>query len=152
MSSRVNLVLSKKVAEYASPGTPGMLLTIDSEGYPHTAFTWIVATSLVQLRFGADQGSTTLANIERSSLASVQIIIDEGQPFLIKGRVTTLSPRIKSAPFEMALMEMEIIEVRDQSWIGVSVRALDYEWAPKEREKMIEVEQAVYAELREWGG
>lgn len=90
-----------------------MLLTIDSEGYPHTAFTWIVATSLQQLRFGADQGSTTLANIERSSLASVQIILDEGQPYLIKGRVTTLSPLIKSAPFEMALMEMEITEVRD---------------------------------------
>ena len=129
-----------------------MLLTIDSEGYPHTAFTWIVATSLQQLRFGADQGSTTLANIGRSSLASVQIILDEGQPYLIKGGVTTLSPRIKSAPFEMALMEMEITEVRDQSWIGVSVRAFDYEWAPKEREKMIEVEQAVYAEMREWVG
>ena len=152
MFSRVKPTLSRKVAEYASPGSPGMLLTIDSEGYPHTAFTWIVATSHQQLRFGADQGSTTLANIERSSLASVQIILDEGQPYLIKGRVTTLSPRIKSAPFEMALMEMEITEVRDQSWIGVSVRALDYEWAPKEREKMIEVEQAVYAEMREWGG
>lgn len=152
MSSRVKRALSRRVAEYAARGAPGMLLTIDGEGYPHTAFTWLVATSQEQLRFGADQGGTTISNIERSGVASVQIIIEEGQPYLIKGKVAMVSPVIKSAPFEMALMELEILEVRDQSWIGVSVRALDYEWAPKEREEMLEVEQAVYAELREWGG
>jgi len=152
MSSRVKPTLSRRVAEYAALGAPGMLLTIDGEGYAHTAFTWLVATSQEQLRFGADQGSTTIANINRSGMASVQIIIEEGQPYLIKGTVVMLSPVIRSAPFEMALMQLEIVEVRDQSWIGVSVRALDYEWAPKERQNMLQVEQAVYAELREWSG
>lgn len=126
-----------------------MLLTIDDGGFPHSSFTWVVAISPEQLRFGADHAGTTLANIERSGLASVQIIVDEGQPYLIKGNVTMASLLIHSAPFEVALMEMEILEVRDQSWIGVSVRPFGYEWAPEEREKMLEVEQAIYAEMRE---
>ena len=149
MSSRVKPTLSQKVTEYAFLGTHGLLLTIDDAGFPHSSFTWVVATSPDRLLFGADHGGTTLANIERSGLASVQIIIDEGQPYLIKGNVTTVSSLIQSAPFELALLEMEILEVRDQSWIGVSVRPFDYEWAPEEREKMLEVEQAVYAEMRE---
>ncbi|MFQ5922494.1 MAG: hypothetical protein ACE5M4_06585 [Anaerolineales bacterium] len=149
MTSRVEPTLSHTVTEYASLGIPGLLLTIDSEGFPHSSFTWVVATSPDRLRFGADHGGTTLANIERSGIASVQIITDEGQPYLIKGSVIMASSLIQSAPFKVALMEMEILEVRDQSWIGVSVRPFDYDWAPEEREKMLEVEQAVYAEMRE---
>ncbi len=126
-----------------------MLLTIDDEGFPHSSFTWVVAISPERLRFGADHGGATLANLERSGLASVQIIVDEGQPYLIKGSVTMASLLIQSAPFEVALMEMEILEVRDQSWIGVSVRPFDYEWAPEKRAKMLEVERAIYAEMRE---
>jgi hypothetical protein len=152
LSSRVKPTLSRKVTEYALLGTHGLLLTIDEGGFPHSSFTWVVATSPDRLRFGADQGGMTLANIERAGLASVQIIIDEGQPYLIKGNVTMASSLIQSAPFKVALMEMEILEVRDQSWIGVSVRPFDYDWAPEEREKMLEVEQAVYAEMREWSG
>ncbi|GMR10322.1 MAG: hypothetical protein BMS9Abin28_1143 [Anaerolineae bacterium] len=152
MSSRLNPTLSRKVTEYAFLGIPGLLLTIDDEGFPHSSFTWVVATSPDRLRFGADHGGMTLANIKRAGLASVQIIVDEGQPYLIKGNVTMASLLIQSAPFEVALMEMEILEVRDQSWIGVSVRPFDYDWAPEEREKMLEVEQAVYAEMREWSG
>ncbi|MFV1858277.1 MAG: hypothetical protein ACC647_02890 [Anaerolineales bacterium] len=149
MSSRVRPTLSHKVTEYAALGTPGLLLTIDDGGFPHSSFTWVVAISPEHLRFGADHEGTTLANIERSGLASVQIIVDEGQPYLIKGNVTMASLLIHSAPFEVALMEMEILEVRDQSWIGVSVRPFDYEWAPEKREKMLEVERAIYAEMRE---
>ncbi len=152
MPPRVNPTLSKKVAEYTLRGVPGMVLTVDSEGFPHSSFTWIVATSLDQLRFAADHGGTTLANIERSGIASVQITLDEGQPYLIKGNVAMASLIIQSAPFKVALMEMEILEVRDQSWSGVNVRPLTYEWAPEEHEKMLEVEQEIYAEMRDWRG
>ena len=152
MSSRVKPTLSRKVTEYALFGTPGLLLTIDDEGFPHSSFTWVVATAPDRLRFGADHGGTTLANIERSGIASVQIITDEGQPYLIKGNVKMASSLIQSAPFKVALMEMEILEARDQSWIGVSVRPFVYDWAPEEREKMLEVEQAIYDEMREWSG
>ncbi len=63
-----------------------------------------------------------------------------------------LKDSIDSAPFPMALIEMEILEVLDQSWIGVSVNSMGYEWAPDERDEMDEVVQDVYLEMREWQG
>lgn len=152
MLPRVKPTLSRKVAEYALLGTPGSVLTVDGEGFPHSSFTWVVATEVNQLRFAADREGTTLANIERTGVASVQITLDEGQPYLAKGNVAMVSSLIQAAPFEVALIEMKILEVRDQSWIGVNVRPLKYEWAPEEHEKMLEVEQAIYAEMRDWRG
>lgn len=152
LSPRTTTTLPSRLANHVSDGMPGLLLTVDGEGYPHTAFTWVVAVALDRLRFGADDGSTTLANLERSGLASVQIINEEGQPYLVKGNASIASRLIQSAPFKIALVEMGIVEVRDQSWIGVNVSPLAYEWAPADRDKMLEMEQAVYAEMREWQG
>ena len=128
-----------------------MLVTVDDKGYPHTSFTWVVAVAPDRLRFGADHGGTSAANLTRSGSASVQIIIDEGQPYLVKGNAGLTSAEIKSAPFRVVLAEMEITEVRDQSWIGVNVRPFAYEWAPEERENLQAVEQAIYAEMRAYG-
>lgn len=152
MTSRARKLLSYKLAEYIALGTPGQVLTIDDEGYADTSFTWIVTNSIHLLRFAADQGSPTLANIERSGMAAVQIITDEGQPYLIKGISVVANSQIESAPFAMALIEMEIQEVLDQSWIGVRVRPSDYEWAPEEHETMLERQQDIYNEMREWVG
>lgn len=150
MSSRAKKLLSYKLADYIALGTPGQILTIDDEGFPHTSFSWITTHSIHLLRFGADQGSPTLANIERSGLAAVQIVTDEGQPYLIKGVAVVVKDLIESAPFPMALIEMEILELLDQSWVGVSVNPIDYEWAPDKQEEMLEVVQAIYTEMREW--
>ena len=152
MTSRVRKLLSYKLADYIALGTPGQVITIDGEGYPHTSFTWIVTNSIHLLRFGADQGSPTLANIERSGVAAVQLITDEGQPYLIKGVAVVANSRIESAPFPMALVELEILEVLDQSWIGVSVQSFEYEWAPEERETMLDRQQEINTEMREWNG
>jgi hypothetical protein len=150
LTSRSKNLLSYKLADYIALGTRGQVITIDAEGYPYTSFTWVVTNSIHLLRFGADHGSPTLANIERSGVSAVQIVTDEGQPYLMKGAAAVANSRIESAPFPMALIEMEILEVLDQSWIGVSVSPIDYEWAPEKREEMLEVERAVYTEMREW--
>lgn len=150
MSSRAKKLLPYKLADYVALGTPGQALTVDEEGFPQTSFTWVTTNSIHLLRFGADHGSPTFANISRSGLAAVQIVTDEGQPYLIKGMAAIANSRIESAPFAMALAEMEIVEVLDQSWIGVSVNPFDYEWAPEDQEQMLEMQQAVYTEMREW--
>lgn len=150
MKSRSKQLLSYKLAEYIARGTPGQLITIDEAGYPQTSYTWVVTSSLHLLRFGADQGGATLADIQRTGRATVQIVTDEGQPYLIKGAAAVVNDSIESAPFPLALIELEIQEVLDQAWVGVSVSPLHYEWAPEQREAMDELEQAVYAEMREW--
>ena len=47
-------------------------------------------------------------------------------------------------------MALEVREVKDQSWPGVKVQVLGYEWSPEQREVMLAMEQAVYAEMRAW--
>ena len=150
MTSREKKLLSYKLADTIALGMPGQVLTVDEGGFPHTSFTWVTTNSIHLLRFGADHGSPTIANIDRSGLAAVQIITDEGQPYLIKGVAAIAKTTIESAPFAMALAEIEILEVLDQSWIGVSVNPVDYEWAPEDQEQMLEMQQAVYKEMREW--
>ena len=107
LNSRAKKLLSYKLADYIALGTPGQALTVDEGGFPQTSFTWVTTNSIHLLRFGADHGSPTLANIDRSGLAAVQIVTDEGQPYLIKGVAAIAKSRIESAPFAMALAEME---------------------------------------------
>ncbi len=150
--SRSKRRLSYRLAEYIAQGTPGQLITFGEGGYPQTSFTWVVTTAIHLLRFGADQGSESLADIERSGRAAVQIVTDEGQPYLIRGTAAVAHDSIESTPFPMALIEMEIEEVLDQSWLGVSVTPFDYQWSPERQQEMTEVQQAVYTEMREWNG
>jgi hypothetical protein len=150
LNSRAKKLLSYKLADYIALGTPGQALTVDESGFPHTSFTWVTTNSIHLLRFGVDHESPSMANIDRSGLAAVQIVTDEGQPYLIKGVAAIANSRIESAPFAMALAEMEILEVLDQSWIGVSVNPFDYEWAPEDQDEMLEIQRAVYKEMREW--
>lgn len=148
--SRTSKLLSYKLAEYIARGTPGQIITVDEDSYPQTSFTWVVTTAIHLLRFGADHGSISLADIERSGRAAVQIVTDEGQPYLITGAAKVADGAIEAAPFPMALIELDIEEVQDQSWVGVNVAPFRYEWAADRHAEMMEVEQAVYAEMRDW--
>lgn len=100
------------------------------------------------MRFGADQGSVTLANLERTSRAALQVLGEGGLVYLIRGESTMGRPRIEAAPFPIAMMDLRVTWVKDQSWPGVEVLPLGYRWSPEHREAMQAMERAVYAELR----
>jgi len=130
-------------------GHPALLLTAGADGFPASAFTWAAALDPLTVRFGADHGSSALANLQRQARASLQILAEEGLLFLVKGPAGPVRPSIESAhPQGMALWEMVVVEVRDQSWPGVRVRPLAYDWAPPQRERMLALERAVIAEMR----
>ncbi len=100
------------------------------------------------LDVGAGVGSAALANLERERRASLQIIGEGNLVFLIKGTARQVKPRMDAAPMKIALMELEVQEVKDQSWPGVSLRPLGYEWAVEQREQMLAMERAAYAQIR----
>ncbi len=150
MSPRVTSQLPGPLLNLLQTGCPALLLTTGTDGWPHTAYTWLVALEATTIRFAADQGSTTLANLERAQQASLQIIAQGNFVFLIKGTVRQVKPQIEAAPFKIAMMALQIAEVKDQSWPGVSVQPLAYEWAPDQRQKMLAMERAVYDELGQW--
>jgi hypothetical protein len=131
-------------------GCPALLLTVGLDGFPHTAYTWVVGLDAATLRFAADHGSSTLANLEREQRAALQIINQENLIFLIKGAATPVKLQLEAAPFKIALWALAVREVKDQAWPGVTVQPLGYEWPPEQREAMLAMEQAVYAEMRTW--
>jgi hypothetical protein len=150
MSRRITTSLPLAHLNVLQQGCPALLLTLGTDGFPATAYTWMVALDAVTLRFAADHGSTTLANLEREARASLQIISQENLILLIKGVTMPAKPQIEAAPFKIAMMALEVREVKDQSWPGVKVQPLGYEWPPEQREAMLAMEQAVYAEMRTW--
>lgn len=131
-------------------GQAALLLTPGADGFPAAAFTWAVALDATTVRFGADHDSSALANLQREGRASLQIMADPGLLFLLKGRAFQVKPSMETGRrLGMALWELAVVEVRDQSWPAVRVRSLAYEWAPEHREEMLAVERAVLGEMRE---
>lgn len=152
MSERVTKELPNYLLSVLQNGTPAILVSIGDDGYPNTAFTWLVALSSTTLRFGVDHGTATLENLKRRKSPALQVIAPGNLVYIIKGNVRQLKERMKAAPFKVGMWEMEVEEVKDQSWPGVKVHPLGYEWEPDQREEMIAMERAVYEEMRQWSG
>jgi hypothetical protein len=88
--------------------------------------------------------------LEREQRAALQIINQENLIFLIKGAAVPVKLQLEAAPFKIALWALAVREVKDQAWPGVTVQPLGYEWPLEQREAMLAMEQAVYAEMRTW--
>ena len=141
--------LPQKLVAYLFAGAPALMLTAGSDGYPASAFTWLVAIDVTRLRFGVDHGSSSMANLQRSARLAIQVIGPGDLSFLVKGKARPLKERIAAAqPAAVMLWEMAVMAVKDQSWPGVACTALGYEWPVDQREAMLAMEQAVYTEMR----
>lgn len=142
--------LPARLVGYLRPGAPALLLTAGADGYATSAYTWVVATDDKHLRFGVDDGGSAMANAQRTGLVSLQVIGPDDVTFLVKGKAHQVKSSIESAaPNVIMLWEMEVMGARDQSWRGVKTTALMYEWPAEQREAMLKMEQAVYAEMRD---
>ncbi len=142
--------LPDRLAGLLRAGSPVVLLTVGADGWGHAAMTWAVAVAPDRVRFGVDHGSRTLANLERDGKAALQVIGRESILALIKGPARMRRARIAAAPFPIALWEMAVTEVKDQSWAPVVVSPLAYEWTGPQADALRQIEQAVLAELRDW--
>jgi hypothetical protein len=150
MIGNITTELPEKLVDYLGPGAPGLLLTAGADGYASSAYTWVMGMDAKRVRFAVDQGGSAMANLQRSGQASLQIIGPGDVTFLIKGRARPLKERLAAAePYAIMLYEMEVMGAKDQSWPGVATSALKYEWPAEQREAMLKMEQAVYAEMRD---
>lgn len=149
LTSRTTPALAPRLSDYLRPGAPALMLTTDAGGYAGSAYTWVVAVDDRRLRFGVDTGSSSLENLRRSSLVSIQIIGPGDISFLLKGKAHPIKERIDAAaPASVMLWEMTIVVAKDQSWPGVGTTSLAFEWPAAQRAAMLAMEQAVYAEMR----
>jgi hypothetical protein len=150
MKTRVTPVVPPLLLETLQLGCPALLVTTGADGFPHTAYTWAVALDETTVRFAADVGGTTVTNLAREPRAALQIIAAPDLVYLIKGVAEEVKPQIEAASFKVMMMALAVREVKDQSWPGVTVQPLAYEWPLEQQNTMRTMEQAVYAEMRIW--
>lgn len=131
-------------------GRAALLLTVGADGWATSTYTWAVALDATRLRVVADHGSRALANLERDGRASLVVVRPRGMNHLIKGRATPCAPRLQASDgvAAMALWEVAVDGVRDQSWQGVETSALAYRWPADVRGERRRMERAVFAEMR----
>jgi len=147
-------MLPDRLVQLLQGGTPAILATYGSDGWPNAVMTWAVSRNPRRVRFGVDLGSSTLANIQREGRASLQVIGRDDVLFLIKGTTHMIKGRIDalSPPHLMCIMEMTPHSVKDQSWSGVEVSPPTYRWMGRDAEKMAEAERTALVEMRDWEG
>ena len=150
MIGNITPTLPQKLVGYLRPGAPALLLSCGADGYATSAYTWAIAIDGKRIRFAVDVGGSSMGNLQRSGLASIQVIGPGSVSFLVKGKSHLIKERIESAaPYSIMIWEMDVMGAKDQSWTGVSTTALMYEWPAEQREAMLLMEQAVYAEMRD---
>ncbi|MCK9382680.1 MAG: pyridoxamine 5'-phosphate oxidase family protein [Sulfuritalea sp.] len=144
-------VLAQRLIDYLRPGAPALMLTTGADGYAGSAYTWVVAMDAMRLRFGVDLGSSSMENLQHSGQVTIQVIGPGDISFLVKGKARQIKERIQAAaPVTIMLWEMDAMGAKDQSWPGVTTTALAYEWPAEQREAMLKMEQAIYAEMRDF--
>ena len=129
-------------------GLPALLITVDQDGFPHTAFTFAAATLAQQVAFVVDDVSTTLANIERTGIASIQILAKDNQVYLLKGKVRISESRMKHSPVASRRAIIELHSVRNQAWAEIAVSPLTYINSPRAALLWANAVPKIYAELR----
>ena len=150
MIGNISPNLPAKLLGYLRPGAPALMLSCGADGYATSAYTWAIAIDDKRIRFAVDVGGSSMANLQRSGQASIQVIGPGSVSFLVKGKSCLIKDRIDSAaPYSIMIWEMDVMGAKDQSWTGVSTTALMYEWPAEQREAMLKMEQAVYAEMRD---
>lgn len=153
MNTTANITpdLPEKLLSYLRRGGPALLLTCGADGYPSSAYTWAVALDAKRLRFGVDEGGSAWGNLKRGAQGAIHIIGPDNLTFLVKGKTQFLKERITAAsPAQMALFELEVVGARDQSFPGVTAKPFTYEWPTAQREELARMEQAVFAEMRDF--
>lgn len=149
--SKLHTELPESLLAWLRGGAPAVLLTAGADGYATSAFTWAAAPEAKRIRFGVDDGSSSLDNIRRSGQAALQLMGPNNLAFLVKGPAKRLKDRVAAAaPAPMMLFELEVAGAKDQAWPGVTVSPLAFAWPADKRAALEKMEQAVYAEMRDW--
>jgi hypothetical protein len=143
----VKAELPEELFSVVQRGIPALLLTVDPEGFPHTAFTFVATPATDSIAFVMDEGSTTQKNIERTKMASLQILARNNQVYLAKGPIRVSETKLKHSPAPSRRAIMELSSIRNQAWQQVRVAPLTYEYTDRAREWESALPH-LYAELR----
>lgn len=140
--------LPAPLAEALRQGAPVFVLTNGTDGFPNAALTYALALDAARVRFCIDAKTATHRNLENDARAALQIVGAENRVCLVKGVVRRVRAEMTSKGTPSALFELQVSQVKDQAWHGVTVAPLTYEWDEPNRAQMLALEQAVFAEMQ----
>lgn len=142
--------LPARLYQVLAQGIPTTLVTVGADGYGNAVMTWARASSPQVVRFCVDLGTSTETNVRREGKVALHVLCGAEGLALIKGTVRLIRERVEAAPFGMAMWEMAVTHVKDQSWESVSVAPPRYQWTGAKAADFARIETAVLLELREF--
>ncbi len=140
--------LAAPLVDAMREGAPVFLLTNGADGFPNAALTYALALDARRVRFCIDINTTTYRNLERDAHVGLQIVGAENRVCLVNGAARLVRAQLESKWSPAALFELQVSRVKDQSWRGVAVAPLAYEWDEAERAKCRAMEARLFAEMR----
>jgi uncharacterized pyridoxamine 5'-phosphate oxidase family protein len=98
------------------------LSTVDFEtGGPNvSAISWILAKTEEKIYFAVDNRSRIVQNIQRNNQVVVNMIVNEST-YSISGEASVKMEKINEIPLKLALIEIDIKEVRDVMFYGSKI-------------------------------
>lgn len=140
----------QRLLDFLSGGAPAILASAGADGWPYLVMTWAVARDARTVRVAVDVGSTTQANLTRDAVATVQVLGPDNLVFLVKGRARTIKTQLAAAAFPISMVELAVVEVKDQAWPVAAVSPLRFAWQGENRLALEEMERRILAEMRAW--
>jgi hypothetical protein len=125
--------LTDRAMSYLQVGRLVIMATVDERGMPNTSpISWITAIDRRLLRLAVSPEVNTFINISKNP--NVMISLLGGAMTLgIRGRARVLLDQIEDVPFPMAMVEIEVDEVKDDSVIGRGIAGELIKWEDRRR-------------------
>jgi hypothetical protein len=133
MSQILGKELPERAMSYLQMGRLVVMATVDERGWPDTCpISWIVALDSTTLRLAISREVSTYRNLLQNE--SVMISLIGGAMTLgIRGRARLLSEDMDNIPLPMAMVEVRIDEVKDDSVIGRGLEGELIKWEERRR-------------------
>lgn len=122
MANQVELVLTKQLFDYLQSERFVLLSTIDHEtGGPNvSALSWVLAKNEQTILFAVDNRSRIVRNIEKSNKIVINVIVEDSS-YSISGGAKIIQEKIEEVPLKLALIQLDIKEVRDVMFYGSKI-------------------------------
>jgi hypothetical protein len=122
MVNQVEPCLTQQLFDYLQKERFVLLSTIDFEtGGPNvSALSWVLAKNKQTIVFAVDNRSRIIQNIRHNSKVVINVIVEESS-YSISGYVTIQEEKISGIPLPLALIKLNIKEVRDVMFYGSKI-------------------------------
>ena len=125
--------LTDRAMSYLQVGRLVVMATVDERSMPNTSpISWVTAIDRRTLRLAVSPEVNTFINITRNP--NVMISVLGGAMTLgIRGQARVLAEQIEEVPFPMAMVEITVDEVKDDSVIGRGISGELIRWEDRRR-------------------